>query len=536
MAIQVGGNTVIDNGLKITGNDLTIGDVVYAKVKGTKGQVLAMNTAEDAVEFADIASPLTDANAGDGIDISDTPVDPTIKVDLASPSAGLYFNSNKLDIQKASDTNFGTVQIGSGINVTDGVISVDLGAIQFRGGVDLTSEDPTPANPVNGDAYINKVSGEASNRWGAAADGLTAGNPVESGDIVVYDEANTKWVYVSGNDAPGTDLEYKTNATDPNLDATLESSTGDNATIPVAVIADTDNGLVGAAGLFTGAEKEKLANIQEGATAGGDGLWTEAGGKLSPATLTNDVLVGGADAAAAKIQLNANGSAEFAGGATEISSSGAIAVNRTAGTNDIFAGLLNDSATSRIKADGSAEFGSASSSPSARHTITAYNSSPDTETTATFFAHNNAGGRLWKGSNGSAETSTIYADGSATFEGLVTANEAFRSNRTGSGQACFSARLNNVENALISADGSATFAGQLVAGKVSNDTKYFRWRDSDGVTIYDNVATGSSELFKVITNDGSTLKTQVSFTANGAATFASTITAGGYSFANLQEL
>ena len=53
--------------------------------------------------------------------------------------------------------------------------------------------------------------------------------------------------------------------------------------------------------------------IDGGTPPTSDGLWTEAGGKLSPATLTNDVLVGGADAAAAKIQLNTDGSATFAG-------------------------------------------------------------------------------------------------------------------------------------------------------------------------------------------------------------------------------
>ena len=36
-------------------------------------------------------------------------------------------------------------------------------------------------------------------------------------------------------------------------------------------------------------------------------------------------------------------------------------------------------------------------------------------------------------------------------------------------------------------------------------------------------ATGSTELFKVITNNSSSLKTQISFTANGGATFSSTV-------------
>ena len=63
------------------------------------------------------------------------------------------------------------------------------------------------------------------------------------------------------------------------------------------------------------------------------------------------------DLSGRKAAIFLDGSAEFAGGATEISSSGAIAVNRAAGTNDIFTGQLNGSVTLNIEADGSATFG-----------------------------------------------------------------------------------------------------------------------------------------------------------------------------------
>ena len=135
-------------------------------------------------------------------------------------------------------------------------------------------------------------------------------------------------------------------------------------------------------------------------------------------------------------------------------------------------------------------------------------------------------------------TAFIKADGSASFEGAVDFGSYNAPNDTnGIGAKIYptgNIYLRNDDGPVIrgynkgvsgptseiNADGSAEFSGQLVAGKVSNSTKYFRWRDSDGVTIYDNVATGSSELFKVISNDGSSLKTQISFTANGSATFA----------------
>ena len=138
-------------------------------------------------------------------------------------------------------------------------------------------------------------------------------------------------------------------------------------------------------------------------------------------------------------------------------------------------------------------------------------------------------------------TAFIKADGSASFEGAVDFGSYNAPNDTnGIGAKIYptgNIYLRNDDGPVIrgynkgvsgptseiNADGSAEFSGQLVAGKVSNSTKYFRWRDSDGVTIYDNVATGSSELFKVISNDGSSLKTQISFTANGSASFSGNV-------------
>ena len=64
----------------------------------------------------------------------------------------------------------------------------------------------------------------------------------------------------------------------------------------------------------------------------------------------------GASSDGIKSTIAADGSATFASNATEISSSGAISVNRTAGTNDVFTGQINGSITSNIKADGSATF------------------------------------------------------------------------------------------------------------------------------------------------------------------------------------
>ena len=57
------------------------------------------------------------------------------------------------------------------------------------------------------------------------------------------------------------------------------------------------------------------------------------------------------------VQLGPDGTGSFASGAFTVSSSGALSINRTAGTNDILAGQLNGTVTTSIKANGSAQFG-----------------------------------------------------------------------------------------------------------------------------------------------------------------------------------
>ena len=148
---------------------------------------------------------------------------------------------------------------------------------------------------------------------------------------------------------------------------------------------------------------------------------------------------GGTLPSAPNISLNASdGSAEFAGfvycGNIDKSSTTTSGVTLSYGGNinvqreqnvvgAVFEGLQGTTQTSVINSDGSASFATASASPSTAHTVTAFNTSLDTETTSTYFAQNTAGGRLWKGSDGT-ETSTIWADGSATFAGRINSTKA----------------------------------------------------------------------------------------------------------------
>ena len=150
-------------------------------------------------------------------------------------------------------------------------------------------------------------------------------------------------------------------------------------------------------------------------------------------------LIAGNNSSSETFTVNADGSASFAGGATEISSSGAIEVNRAAGTNDVFAGLLNDSATSRIKADGSATFALNGvfaggcragafdvDSPSAGGV--GCNLSENGELTATADSGNVFTGRV---RGNTTPTSQITNDGRAIFSGTVTANGSILTRASG---------------------------------------------------------------------------------------------------------
>ena len=86
---------------------------------------------------------------------------------------------------------------------------------------------------------------------------------VKIGDGIDVDAAGEISVDLSGVDV-NADLEYVPNG---NSNATITNTAGDDATVPIAIQADSDAvpAVAGVAGLFTGLEKEKLAGIEDGA-------------------------------------------------------------------------------------------------------------------------------------------------------------------------------------------------------------------------------------------------------------------------------
>ena len=133
--------------------------------------------------------------------------------------------------------------------------------------------------------------------------------------------------------------------------------------------------------------------------------------------------------------------------------------------------------------------------------------------------------------SGRSDFGRIYLPGDGTTSPLIIARDTSNNANLWSGR-----DVSNVETSSIEADGSASFAGTLVAGELSNTTNYFRWRESDSVTIYDTTTTAGDEIFKVISNVTSPQRNQISFKADGSAVFAGTVTAANFNIDALQVL
>ena len=133
------------------------------------------------------------------------------------------------------------------------------------------------------------------------------------------------------------------------------------------------------------------------------------------------------DNASTAVQLGPDGTGSFASGALQIASTGNLSVNRTTGTNDVFNGKLNGTVTSTINADGTASF-------AGNTTVGAPDVSNASVGGVELFASGQL--RIQRDSAGSAsdkrfqmyygttETASITADGSATFAGDINTDGA----------------------------------------------------------------------------------------------------------------
>jgi len=261
------------------------------------------------------------------------------------------------------------------------------------------------------------------------------------------------------------------------------------------------------------------------------------------------------DGSSQTCQIGWDGSATFAGAVNvpdsiangdgvNLNPYGNIAIRRDDTTQSAFQiskGAGNNNRTIRMLSEGSATFASTASSPSTNHTIAAFNSTISSDSTSTYFAQNTAGGRIWKGSDGS-ETSTIWADGRAQFAatgvfGTLNYNSSHAlvaQNKGSDVQSTFVAVNTNSSvapaiqvrddnslsdtKATIFNDGSATFGDSATDG------------GSNGVTLSPNGnvsvsrSTTGSALFSGYTTGNS--NTTVRIQADGSAIFAGNVQTG----------
>ena len=203
----------------------------------------------------------------------------TITVDADGQISANTAGSQDLSITGQTETKL-DLNISGGDGVTFAIATSDLAGLMsgddkekldnlsnplaYQGTVDLTGTD-TPDSPENGYTYANTGDGTVSATW-VSISTLTNGAAVTPGDLVVYN--GTEYTYIPTGTSGGTgttNLNY-TAATDK---GTVTSDTGTDAEIPLAISE-------GNAGLFTGAEKKKLADLPSDAQKNVQSDWDQA--------------------------------------------------------------------------------------------------------------------------------------------------------------------------------------------------------------------------------------------------------------------
>ena len=209
----------------------------------------------------------------------------------SDPSTGLGVITLDADLNFSRGLEFVAGQIAIAIGVglefdVDGRLANAVGAVQYRGTLDLTSSDPTPTNPAQGDTWVNTADGTSNAVWNPD---IPTGTAVEVGDLVIYN--GTIWTFVARGLSPAERTDLGLGVVD-DVSVEVTSSTGSNVQLPAATGTT--------AGVLTAADK---VIIDEGAST-----WERNGSILQPVDDTYDVEIGGGD-----ITLASGGTASFAG-------------------------------------------------------------------------------------------------------------------------------------------------------------------------------------------------------------------------------
>ena len=209
----------------------------------------------------------------------------------SDPPTGLGVITLDADLNFSRGLEFvaGQIAIAVGVGLefdVNGRLANAVGAVQYRGTLDLTSSDPTPTNPAQGDTWVNTADGTSNAVWNPD---IPTGTTVEVGDLVIYN--GTIWTFVARGLSPAERTDLGLGVVDA-VSVEVTSSTGSNVQLPAATGTT--------AGVLTAADK--LIIDESGS------MWERNGSILQPVDDTYDVEIGGGD-----ITLANSGDASFAG-------------------------------------------------------------------------------------------------------------------------------------------------------------------------------------------------------------------------------
>ena len=335
-----------------------------------------------------------------------------VHLDDTAAEVGLEFDGDELRVKPASSTERGGIRVGNTLTLSStdvlNVASNVTGGVTFKGTIDLRAAPGEPTSPEikRGDLYINSngTSGAPSSGWADLIEGLTTSDTVDAGDLIIAKADSGSdgtslgtdgWSYIptgsqtlwetnaqSGGPLDGTVLRPKVSGNhawlqstagvggtqgDPNITLNADGSTIWND------FDSSDNSNAYGASLTTsasGVNQRAVLQLQSKGTAANGAAFGVRKGTSQNVLIEYD---GKATFGAGNIELNANGSASFAGKATFLGDVNADLGSRSgdagyqyrndaaspnAGVKLYSGGISASNITARIGADGSASFAS----------------------------------------------------------------------------------------------------------------------------------------------------------------------------------
>ena len=172
----------------------------------------------------------------------------------------------------ATNAALGVVKGGSNVNIdTNGILSIDLSSLVYKGTIDLTKTVTATGNPGNGlsandvgNLYINTVAGKTDASWDNGGLGIADQTDVVVGEMVIWDGTHWDIVGKTADNPSVTSVDIKV--------GTTSITSNNNAADPVFTLPMAD---AGTSGLITGTQFTKFDNAKPGtvtSVATGTGL------------------------------------------------------------------------------------------------------------------------------------------------------------------------------------------------------------------------------------------------------------------------